>query len=54
MIINKGAYLTLHVTVGGRRTIVIGIPSHLLYGEYPPRTYPPKFRRLTGEHPEGV
>ena len=50
MIINQGEFFTFHTTVGGHRNIVLDIPSHLVYGKYPPKIYSPKYRRITGDH----
>ena len=47
----KGVIFNSHETVGYHRTIVIDIPPHLINDNYPPKTYQPKSRRLTGDHP---
>ena len=53
MWIKKGAYLPFHETLGGHRTLVIYITSHLIYGKEPPKISPTKDRRITKDDLDG-
>ena len=52
MCIEKVVYLIFHGTVGDHSTIVVEIPSHLIYVKTTPQINPPTDRSLTGYHAE--
>ena len=54
MWIKIGKNINFHETLRFHRKIVIEIPVRLIYGNTIPKIYSPKYRRISGENPEGV
>ena len=52
--IKEGSYLPFHETVGGHRTRVMGILSHMVNGNVPPTISPQKDSWVTGDQTEGM